>query len=197
MDARTVLSACAGILSFVGYAPYVRAILRKKTHPVRASWIIWIAIDVITILTMIAEKSLNGQMIGIMIGGTGTLCLAMKYGRSGWTLADKICLISGCIGIAAWQASGNALWGLGISMAVIFVGSIPTFIAAWEEPTNENRAAWTIWGLSCVCAVLAIPRWDFANAAQPVTFATIQAIMMYLVWIRRAKMEEKPEPCAE
>jgi len=70
------------------------------------------------------------------------------------------------------------------SCAVAFIGSFPTFISAWKDPRKENKLAWTIFWLSCICAMIAIPRITFADAAQPTTFFLIESVMMYILYFR-------------
>ncbi|MDP3793561.1 MAG: hypothetical protein Q8R07_02295, partial [Candidatus Uhrbacteria bacterium] len=70
------------------------------------------------------------------------------------------------------------------SLSVVCLGSMPTFVSAWRDPSKEDRTAWAIFWLSCVVAIIAIPRWTLMDAAQPIIFTVIESIMMYLLWIK-------------
>jgi hypothetical protein len=190
---KTILGVLAGLLVIIGYVPYILAILRDrhlpagtvgKTEPSRASWIIWISLDWITLLGMYAKGAVNGQILGVITGGTMVLVLALRYGIPGWSRLDKFCLYGAILGVAVWQALGDPIFGIMISLALVFLGSVPTFVSAWKDPGKENRLAWTIFSASCVCATVAIPKWTLEDAAQPILFLTVQMIMMGILYVR-------------
>jgi hypothetical protein len=83
--------------------------------------------------------------------------------------------------------------GIVTSQIVCFLGSIPTFVSAWEDPSKEDKTAWTIFWISCVCAVLAIPAWTLADALQPLNFFAIQSVMMLILFVR-PKLLAKTQP---
>jgi hypothetical protein len=181
---KEILSVLAGILFFVAFIPYIRAILRKETQPVKATWIIWASLDTLTFAAMIAKHSVNGQIIGAVLGGWSIVFLALKYGMPGFSRLDKFCLGGAILGIVLWKVSGNATFGLMTSLIVVVIGSIPTFVSAWKDPSKEDKVAWTIFELSCVVAMFAIPTFTLADAAQPITFLLIETIMVSLVYLR-------------
>lgn len=190
MHLKDSLSIIAGVLFVAAFVPYVRAILRKETHPAKASWVIWATLDSITFAGMLTEHTVNGQIVGAILGAWTVVALAVKYGKPGWTRLDKSCLGGAVLGIALWKVFSNPVLGIMTSLSVVFLGSIPTFASAWKDPSKEDRTAWTIFWISCVFAVIAIPAWTLADAAQPITFFLIESIMMYILYVRPRSMRE-------
>lgn len=184
MDYKNVLSVLAGGLFVLGFVPYIVAILRGKTKPAKASWIIWASLDSITLAGMFFKGAVNGQILGAVLGAWVVVALALKYGVSGWTRLDRFCLIGAVLGIALWQVFSDPMLGIATSLCVVFVGSIPTFASAWKDPSKEDKLAWTIFWVSCICAVIAIPQWTLVDAAQPLVFFAVENIMMYILYIR-------------
>lgn len=184
MAFKTVLSIVAGVLFIAAFVPYIRAILRGETKPAKASWLIWATLDSITIAGMYAEGTVNGQIIGAVCGAWTVAMLALKYGMPGWTKLDKSCLAGAVLGIVLWRVFSNPVLGITTSLSVVFLGSIPTFSSAWKDPNREDRTAWTVFWLSCVVAVIAVPQWTLADAAQPITFFVTESIMMYILYFR-------------
>ena len=178
---RHALSVLAGIIVMAGFLPYVYAILRKGAKPVRTTWIIWTTLDTITFAGMYSANTLNGQMTGTLIGTWLTVLLALKYGVPGWSMLDKFCLGGAFLGIVLWQIFDNPTLGILTSLSVIFLGSLPTFASVWKDPSRESIFAWLIFLISRVFAILAIPHWTLADAAQPIVFFTVQAIMVLLI----------------
>lgn len=184
MAFKTVLSIVAGVLFIAAFVPYIRAILCDETKPVKATWLIWASLDSITIAGMYAEGTVNGQILGAVCGAWTVAMLSLNYGTPGWTKLDKFCLGGAVLGIVLWQVFSNPVLGITTSLSVVFLGSIPTFSSAWKDPSGEDRTAWTIFWLSCVAAVIAVPQWTLADAAQPITFFLIESIMMYILYFR-------------
>lgn len=201
MDIKNTFTILAGLLFLAGYIPYVLSMLRKDnpTKPIKASWMIWAGLDTITLVGMYLKHTLNGQMIGVVTGGWIVVLFTMKYGKPGWTKVDKCCLSGAIIGIILWQMFDNPTFAILMSVGTVFLASIPTFVSAWHDPDHEDKLAWTIFFVSCVCAVIAIPGFTLeeamvrpaiflvehpADTAQPLTFLLIQSVMMYILYIR-------------
>lgn len=182
---KTTLGFLAGVLFIIGFFPYINAIIRGKTKPAKVSWLIWLSTDLITFSAMVVSGTLNGQMVGVIIGAVIVTVLALIKGEKGWSKIDQFCLAGAIVGITLWIISGDPDVAIVLISAVGFLGSIPTFLSAWKNPASENRLAWTIFWLSCVCAVLAIPKLTIADAVQPLVFFVIETIMMYLLYIRK------------
>lgn len=180
----SILSVIAGVLFIAGFIPYIRAILAGETKPAKASWLIWASLDTITIVGMYVQNSLNSQIIGAMTGAWIVTALAVKYGVSGWTKVDKFCIAGAVIGIVLWKMFSNPNLGIATSASVCFLGSIPTFVSAWKDPSKEDKIAWTIFWVSCVCAMLAIPKLTFEDVCQPLSFFLVETIMMFILYIR-------------
>lgn len=184
MAIKELFSILAGLLLIVGYIPYINDILRGKTMPARATWLIWACLDIITLAGMYAKDSVNGQILTACVGASIVSLLSLKYGVPGWTKIDKISIVGAIVGVILWGVFANPIFGIVISLAVILLGSVPTFVSAWDNPNRENKTAWIIFFISCLCAVAAIPKWTLEDAAQPFTFLIIEIIILYIIFSR-------------
>lgn len=185
MDIKVVFSGLAGILFLLAFVPYVGAILRGETKPVKATWIIWVGLDCITLAGMYTAGAVNGQILGAVTGGLSVVFLSFKYGESGWTSLEKFCLAGAVAGLILWKVSGDPVVGMVSSLSVTFLGSFPTFVSAWKDPSREDKTAWTMMWISCMCAMIAIPHWTLQDVAQPTTFFIIESIMVGILYLRK------------
>ncbi len=179
---KEAFSVLAGILFIAAFIPYVRAILRKETRPAKASWLIWATLDTVTLVDMHAKHAVNGQIIAAVLGASTIVFLSLRFGESGWTKLDKLYLGGAAVGIGLYFYS--PLLSIAASLFTVFIGSFPTFTRAWKNPENEDRLAWSLWWLSCVAALIAVPQWTIADAAQPLTFTVIESVMVFILFIK-------------
>jgi hypothetical protein len=185
-------SWAAGVLFIIAFVPYILAIAKGDAKPSKATWFIWASLDSIILYGMFAKGALNNQIIGAVTGAWAVFLLSLFYGEKGWTKLEMFCLAGAALGITLWQVFDSPTLGIITSLSVVFIGAFPTFKRAYDHPAQEDRTAWTIFWISCVCAVLAIPVWDWDNAAQPITFFVIESIMMWLLWKpRRMQVVER------
>ncbi len=178
------LSGLSGIVMLVAFIPYVMAIIGKQTRPSKASWIVWATLDLITLAGMFAKGTVNGQIVGTTIGALSVAALSFRYGKPGWSTLDRFCI--GCAGLAIvlWQVFNSPVVGLSMSLIATCIAATPTWVNAWHRPEEEDKLAWTLYWVSCVLAVIAIPSWTMAHAAQPMTFLAIESTMMFILFVR-------------
>jgi hypothetical protein len=184
---KHLFSVLAGALVIAAFIPYIRAVWKGETQPAKASWVIWAVLDTITLIGMFAKDSVNGQIIGAVIGVWIVVVLALRYGTPGWTVLDKICLAIAAISIGLLILSPDPVLGLVCSLIGIFVGSIPTFRSVYDDPSRENKSAWVLFWLSCLAALAAVPAWTLQDAAQPIVFFVIESTTMWLLFKSRHK----------
>ncbi len=181
---KSFLSVLAGLTFLYAFFPYIRAIMCEETRPRKATWLIWMLGDVITVAGMLAKHTISGQLVAAIIGAGTVFLLSLKYGESGWTKRDKICISIAVLAIVSWQYLGESNAGVALGLFALVVAAWPTYVSAWEKPENEDRKGWIIFEISSLLAVLAIPHWTFANYAPPIVFLSIDTPMMYLLCIR-------------
>lgn len=167
----------------MGFIPYVKTIFQGKTKPVKSTWLVYAVLDTIIFAGMYFEKAVNGQIASSILCASTVFFLSLKYGKSGWTKIDIFALVFAAIGIVLWVLFDDPILCLGVSLSVLFAGSIPTFISVYYDSSREDKLSWTIFEISAVFALLGVPKWTFADAATPTVFFLIETIMMYLLYI--------------
>lgn len=187
MSIKVILSTCSGLIFILAFFPYIRAIVRGETSPRKATWLVWTVGDIIILTGMIVKGTVSGLMIGAVLGATTTLVLSLKYGESGWTRRDKVCISFSGLAIALWLYYGDSNFGIAFSLLALAIAVWPTYVSAWHKPENEDRRGWVLFNLANVFAVFGIPYWTFADAAPPSTFMVIDVPMLYLLFLRGQK----------
>lgn len=178
------LNALSGILFFAAFMPYVCTIVKRYTVPSPVSWGIWASVDTIALLAMRKEKASSGQLTGAVAGAWMVTILALIYGKPALGSIEWVSIIGAAAGIILWQKTGNPILAIFCAQIAVFIGAIPTIVGAYQNPSQEDPVAWTMWFISCIFALYAIRKWDIANVLQPATFTVIETIMVVLVVIR-------------
>jgi hypothetical protein len=180
---KAIVDKVSGVLFFLAFVPYILTILGGLTQPSPISWAIWGSVDVLTLVAMKKKNALNSQIIGAVAGASITTLLAVVYGKPTMGSIEWVSIGGAVAGIILWQKTGDALLAIISSQATILIGAIPTFTGAYFNPAQEDPVAWIIWLSSCVCALIAVDKWDLAHALQPITFTIVEGTMVFLVVI--------------
>lgn len=189
------LDSISGTIYLLGFLPYIWFVWKTrkmapgtpgKAEPAKVSWLIWSLIDTIIIAGMFAEKSVNGLIVGALIGVWSTFILVLKYGNPGWSALDKFCLICGASSLLLWKIFSSPLLAILACLFAALVGSIPTFVSAWENPERENKLAWAIFAFGATLGIfVTIQEWTLAKGALSLTFLTIDGTVAALVFLPR------------
>ena len=177
------LNTVAGVLYFIAFIPYIVAILNRETIPSPVSWAIWASVDTLALLAMGKEDATRGQVTGAVAGAWFVTVLAVIFGTPTIGSIEWVSITGALLGIILWKSTKSAITAIICSQIAVFVGAIPTFIHAYQNPAQENALAWVIWTLSCFCALFAIKKWNIANALQPINFTMIELIVIILIFI--------------
>lgn len=178
------MNTLSGILFFVAFLPYIWAIINYQTVPSPVSWAIWASVDTLALLAMRKERSPTGQLTGAVCGAWVITLLAIIFGKPTMGGIEWVSIMGAVVGIVLWQETGNAVLAIVCSQLAVFIGAFPTFANGYNNPSQENPLAWSVWFVSCVFALFAIKKWNLAEALQPITFTVIETVMVVLVVIR-------------
>lgn len=183
MDYKMLFMIFSGAIFIIAFIPYIRSILKGETKPKKATWLIWAVLDSITLAGMIMKNSVNGQILGAILGVWVITFLAFRKGESGWDVVDKVCLVGALIGIT-FILFGNPVEAMIASLSGILIGSLPTFKSAWQKPENEDKLTWMLWLIGSVFALFAIPNWKIEHLLQPAIFFTIDGVVVFLLFVK-------------
>lgn len=177
------MNTLSGILFFIAFLPYIWAIVNGQATPSPVSWSIWAVVDTLTFFAMKKEKAQLGQITGALLGAWTVTFLALSFGKPTMGAIEWVSVLGALTGIILWKSTGNAVLAIVSSQIALFLGAIPTFVSTYRNPAQEDPLAWSIWFASCICALLAVKKWDVANALQPITFTVIEGTVLALIVI--------------
>lgn len=164
------LGFLSGVLGLVYCFPYIRDILKGKTKPERASWLIWTVLGSISFFSQLAKGATNSLwMTGADTLGVAIIyLLAIRYGEGGLAPRDIKALLVAAFGLVVWYFTKEPAFALLIVILVDGAGAILTLLKAYEDPESETMSAWFISGLSGFVAALAVGSFDWILLSYPI-----------------------------
>lgn len=178
---RAAIALLSGLIFAAAYVPYIFGMVKGGKQPMRSSWFIWALLDTITMASMIVQHAVSPMVVASTLGCWTVFALSFRYGKPGLDALDVFCLCAAALGVGLWAVFDSPALGLTLSLSVTFIGSFPTFASGWRTPQDEDRTAWRLYALSCALAIASIPRWDFADAAQPIVYFVIAGAMVVIL----------------
>lgn len=111
-----------------------------------------------------------------MLETTIIVVLGLKYGYVKYTTFDVICQLGAIVGIILWQLFNSPALGVVASVAIDFVGALPTIRHSWNKPDEETWLTYTMAGIGGALAILALNTYNWTS----LTYA------VYIVFINLA-----------
>ena len=91
---QELLGQLAGIVSLLGFFPYILATVQGKTRPNRATWWIWTLVGGMLCASYAASGAQHSIWVPVsyVVGPFITAILSIKYGEGGASRFDRTCL---------------------------------------------------------------------------------------------------------
>jgi hypothetical protein len=169
MSTLAILGVSSAILNGIGFVPYVRAILRGKTKPERASWWIWTVIVLVALAAQAAAGATWSLFLagGLFVGDVVVALLSLRYGYGRFKGRDFLSLAVAVFGVWLWKVTNNPLAALVVIIAVDFLGNWLTLIKSWRAPYSENLITWMTISVAAAAGVLSVGSFNSTRIVFP------------------------------
>ncbi len=192
MDYKIVFGIAAVVISFIGYIPYFRDIISKKTKPHVFSWFIWSLSGGIGFFAQIISGAGSGAWImglGFTVSAVITI-LAYRQGEKTITLSDWVAFSGALLGLVLWRLTDNPL------LAIIFVtvtdalAFAPTFRKAYHKPHEETFVSWFFSSVKYLLALVAIQSYSLTTVLYPLYLGLSNGGFAIMLLVRRQKLNK-------
>jgi hypothetical protein len=173
----------AGILSLLGYIPYVYETIKGVTRPNQATWIIWTLVGGLLAFSYLAEQGLSSSWLplGYFVGPFIVALLTFRYGYAQWSKLDILCLIAALLSVIPWFFSNNPSYTLLINIFIDAAGAIPTLIKTYREPETEDFKAWVIFFIANTIQLFAMTQWNIASLYPLYLFFLAGSLVIFII----------------
>lgn len=188
---KTLFLILAIVVTIVSVLPYLRDILKGTTKPNLISWITW---TLLTGIATAAEIAAHEYVTAIFTGSAGigtalVVVFGIRHGYVKYTMFDVICQISAIVGIVLWQLFDSPAVGVMASVAIDFIGALPTIRHSWLKPGEETWSTFGLAALGGVFALLALSSYNWISLPYALYIVMINLIIVYVVLYRTKKLQ--------
>jgi hypothetical protein len=192
MDIHAAFGIAAGIVSILGYVPYILSTIRGKTKPNRASWWIWTAVGIVIAASYYSVGARDTLWLVLASSVFGPLIMAVlsfRYGEGGLTPFDRACLASSATGIFLWWFFSTPALALFMGITSDAIGYLPTMRKAWHNPLSEDKLTWLMFWAGGMLSLFAITTWSVEMAAYPLYFCVFPGLMAAILSRKKTGMK--------
>lgn len=190
---KAILSIIAIVLTFSGYIPYIRDIIKGKTKPHAYSWFMWASISLVIFglqlkggAGMGALVTLAAVTITYVIFGLG-----LKYGKANITKMDTFFLVLAIAAAGLWIIAKQPLISVVLLTAAETLVFIPTIRKSWNKPYSETLSSYILNTIRFGMAILALRHYNLLTALYPITWAIGNGAFSIILIARRRAVASK------
>ncbi|HTE22573.1 MAG TPA: hypothetical protein VK674_06050 [Candidatus Limnocylindria bacterium] len=186
------VAVVAGLLNVLGFVPYLRDTLRRKTKPERAMW--WIYAVLFGLLFAAQMEAGAGWLLfvtGAYIASSVVIAiLSLWYGYGSFHKRDTISLVVAAVGLLLWQLSDRPLVAIVLVIIVDFAGFWLTLVKTWHAPHSETLISWQLAFVTAVLSIFSVGAWTLDVLIYPVYAVLATALIVWMIMYRRTKVTE-------
>lgn len=148
----------AGIVGVIGYAPYVRDILKGTTLPDRVAWFIWTLEYTALFFAQITEGATHSLwLVGLQLLGVVVIfCLSLRRGVGNFTRQTYVLLACVFAALLVWHSTQNAALAIIILITVEASGVVLTMLKVYKQPNSETLSFWVLLGAAGLLGIPAV-----------------------------------------
>src|ERR1044072_3077237 len=181
---KDILGIIAVILTFAGYAPYIRDVLRGKTQPHVYSCFLWGFVSFIAAALQISGGAGIAGFVTLTAAAmcsTVFVCGYFSKGEKDITTIDTLFFISGFLALGLWLIADQPVVSTILVTVIDLLGFAPTIRKSWNKPYSETVSFYLLNPLRFTLAIAALHTFTIVTAAYPVTWCVANGIFGVLL----------------
>jgi hypothetical protein len=196
-ELRIAIGVAAIALTFAGWVPYIRDILRKKTHPHVYSWFLW---GSTALIAFALQFDGGGGIASFVTLAAGLVCLvvvalALRNGKHDIRRSDTVFLAVALLALVLWLVADQPALSITLLAAVEVLGFAPTIRKSWDKPHSETLSSYVMNTIRFGLSIAAIAHFSYVTVVYPATWMVANGAFAAMLIVRRrtvAKLEVTP-----
>lgn len=190
MAYKEILALVAVLLTFVGYVPYIRDTIKKKTTTHIYTWFIWGLVTAIAFALQLSDKAgpgafttLSAAIVCFIIFGFG-----MKNGKKDITKSDTVFFILSSVALVLWLIADQPLISIILVSTIDMLGFVPTIRKSWHKPNEETLISYSTNTLRFFITMFALDRYTVVTTLYPATWVLANGLFTIFLIVRRRQL---------
>lgn len=190
-DIKNVVGIVATILVFLGYIPYFRDIVKRKTKPHLYSWFIGGFVAIIIFALQVSGGAGIGSLVTL---AAGIMCLLVivlgVIYKSNIEIVwiDTVFLILAFVALGLWLVAKQPVISAVLSTVIEVLGFMPTVRKSWNKPFTETLQSYYLNTFRFSFALLALQTYTIVTMIYPITWALFNGFFSLMLVIRRKQI---------
>ena len=191
---KNIIGIVAIALTFIGYAPYFRDLLKGKTKPHIFSWFIWAIVTSIIYALQVSAGAGLGSLVTLAVAVISLLIfiLGFKNGNKIIKKIDVVFLVLALLAIPLWLVIKQPVLSIILLSTIDMLGFAPTVRKSWENPYSETLSLYTITTFRHGLSIIALAHYNIVTLLFPATWVIANALFSIMLIVRRRKIKIEP-----
>lgn len=187
---KNIIGIVAIALTFIGYAPYFRDLLKGKTKPHIFSWFIWAIVTSIIFALQVSAGAGLGSVVTLAVAVISLLIfiLGFKNGNKIIKKIDVVFLVLALLAIPLWLVIKQPVLSIILLSTIDMLGFAPTVRKSWNAPYSETLSLYTITTFRHGLSIVALANYNIVTLLFPSTWVIANALFSIMLIIRRKKI---------
>lgn len=185
---KNILGLVATFLVFVGYVPYLRDVVKRKTKPHLYSWFLWAFVTFIAFALQVTHGAGSASLVTLAAAlmCTAVIVFGIIYkSRVKIVKTDTIFLILAIIALGLWVIAKQPILSAILTTLVDLLGFAPTIRKTWNKPYTETLVFYYLNTFRFGLAVLALQNYSVVTTLYPVAWLIANGLFALMLIIRR------------
>jgi uncharacterized protein with PQ loop repeat len=189
-DLKVIVSIIAVLLTFIGYIPYVRDTLQKKTTPHIYTWFIWGLVTAIAYGLQVTNGAGVGSWVTLAVA---VICffifaLGLRHGKKDITKSDTVFFILSFVALFLWLIAKQPVLSVILASTIDMLGFIPTIRKSWNKPYSETLFSYELNTFRHGLSIFALQRYSIVTWLYPLSWVIANALFSAILIIRRKQV---------
>ncbi|MBC7981883.1 hypothetical protein H7X65_02290 [Candidatus Parcubacteria bacterium] len=190
---KIIISVVAVILTIVGYIPYIRDIINKKTKPHAFTWFIFTLAGAIAYALQVYGGAGVGSwpLLTAVIICFVIFLLSLRIGKKDITISDIIFLLLSLLALFMWLVVKQPIWSAILATLVEILGFAPTIRKSWNNPYSETLSTYWLSAIRFGISIFALEKLNILTIMYPLAWMTANIIFTIILITRRKQVGKK------
>lgn len=187
---KDIIGAIAVVLTFVGYAPYIRDIFKDKTKPHIFSWFTWILTTALVYALQATSGAGPGAWVtlSLVVIMSFITIVSFKRGYKDIKKIDVIFFLLAILALPLWLVVKQPVLSIVLLTAIDLAGFVPTIRKSWNAPHTETLSFYVITTFRHTLSVFALVQLSFVTALYPIAWVIANALFAIILIVRRHEL---------